>query len=409
MTHQERLDFCVSRNPNKPNTKIVKWLNRNSLGKNINYFLSHDNDSSENPFRFPNDYTHLYKSFREITVAGLEDFDYDNPAEFFYIELTDKEKAEITKLLGEDWEDDDYALLPGVNVEYTLPDGIDKAKVQRLREQIVNKKLSNLINDFDYLEGHTGYLDLIISLPSDIENHIPEYTELLVTLFEEKYPNVILRITFISGWDSIFYQSFGCVYTPIFLEIDDSASDSIKSLMDDLGIAESEDDEEEEINVWIPPRYDIEGHGRMIEDYEILDFDDEENNERLELYIDEFSQSPLYTDTFTSSDLIDFVKDSTLNIGSFKTYSYVPEEALTEALQNLIEEYDLMLDGGLDCRFIIYIGPDFGDKESLIQTAEDTIRETLDSTFENHISFKVAIAENKDLTGSGDLSIQVYN
>ena len=397
MTHQERIDFCRSRNNIVPDATIVKWLERNLLANKIKLFLSGD----PTDFKFPNDYVHLYQPGVVITIPLEEDDLYLGGGVLFnYSNLTEEDEEEIAHVL----DDDDWKSIDSE----TLSESED-VNLQKIREKVILREIDKLCYDFgDWFNIRRGYVDFQISLPGEVEQFIPVYRERIISVFEEKYPDLILRISFYPGFGIDLENSFKFVFTYIFFEIDEEATKQQRILKEEFGIRSWYDEiEEYSDNYFATPRQNIRNHGRMVD----KDFygADEETNEYLEWVINDFACSPLYSDGFTSSELIEFVEDSMCRIVSTEVHSYVPKNALSEALEILLDDNFYMFDGGFDVRFIIFVGPDFKDKKKLVLSARKVIIDKLRENFDNYIEFKVVVAEDENLSGSGDLLLYAFN
>ncbi|MBD5259481.1 MAG: hypothetical protein HDS46_01595 [Bacteroides sp.] len=401
MTHQERIDFCKLRHLESPDAKVVKWLKRNLSEHKIKLFLSGD----PTDFKYPNDYIHLHNPGVVYSIP-LEEYDlwWNGGTLFNYTEISEEDEREIGHLVDdEDWQSDS-------NFWSTLSES-EENQLNDIQERIITREMANLVSTFgDWLKNRHGYLDLAISLPFGVEQFIPKYREILITAFEKEYPDLILRISFDKGWNADFESGFKFVYTYIIFEIDVEESNKRRTLYEELGIKSWSDEVvDETLNIFTNPCKTVNGHGEILEQWREFIGADEDTNEYLQTLIQDFAYSPLYSDAYTSSDLIEFIEDSTCNVALVTVNAYDPKKALEEAMQNLIDEHYDMFEGGLDVRFIIYIGPNFEDKKSLIMSARDTIWEKLKENFENYIEFKVVVAHNQVLIGAGELIVCAFN
>lgn len=387
MTHQERIEFSTSRQKISPDAKIVKWLKRNSLELDIERFL----DGVPTDFNYPNDYAHLYIPYVSYDV---ETYGYEGD-DCYATHLTIEDREEICSVVGEE---EQYG-----NIDYS--DALEKEGVaQRLQaicERIILREIPHIVDDFN-LQGVKGYLDIALGVPHGLKQYLPEYQEILISEFEKKYPDIIVRLYLYDGWKAFYdYSGFKAIYKYILFKLDDSQRDLMTSLHADFGI-KSWEDEEEVVNVWPIPRHDIGDHGKHAEEWDILS-DDTETDEYLKEIINQFSDSALYNDSFTSKNLIDFAECSNGFIGVAEVHAYNAENALKEALDIIIQDYRDVVEDVSDIRFIIYIGSNFECKEILLSTATHTIKKCLKRDFHDDIDIKVAIAHSDDLSGGGDL------
>ena len=394
MTYQERIKFSKFRQKSSLDSRVMEYLKRNSLERKIKLFLTGD----PKDFRYPNDYGHLADPHVSYNVDMSE---FGGEIDYITTDLTDKDREEICTVTGEE---ERYG---NINYYEALQKKGVEQQLQAIRERIVLREIRQLANSFN-LNGMKGYLDLALGVPHGLKQYLPLYEHILIYEFEKEYPDIILRLYLYGDWEGDWdYNGFKAVYHYILFETHGDKRESGVSLYDDAEV--NPGDEEEEVNVWGVPRHKIRDHGKYVETDCILDDEDYENNEYLQFLINEFSSLPLFSDSFTSSDLIDFIKNSTYNTMGYDINSYTPEDALEEALGGLIGEAEEMLESGLDCRFIVYIGPDFEDKETLIHTVGETIQDYLNENLDYHINFKVVVAHLEDLSGSGALRIRVFN
>ena len=394
MTHEERIKYCRLRRPTSPDAKVVKWLeNHIDSTSLIRLFLR---SGDPNDFRYPNDYVHLYQPYKYYSIRENEDdLCFAGNTVFNYSEIKDKHKEQISKLVNYgDWEYD-FNFFPSLNDE-------EESQLQVIRDRIILEEISGLISYYDDLEGCKGYLDMTISLPYDVEASISKYREILISKFEEKYPDVFLRLSFYVGWDGCFSCSFKFVYRSIFIEVDSETSQLREYIYEELGITEDEEEDEEDTQIFLPPTTNLDGHGKQAQEWDVLS-DDAETDEYLKEIINQFSDSPLYNDAFTSKELIEFTECSNGFIGVSEVHAYNADDALSEALDIIIQDNRDVVEDVSDIRFIIYIGSNFEEKENLLSTAKYAIKKRLRKEFDNDVDIKVAIAHSNNLSGGGDL------
>ncbi len=386
------------RRPTCPDAKVEKWLENHIDSTSLIRLFLRDGDPTD--FRYPNDYVHLYQPYKYYSIRENEDdLWFDGGAVYNYSEIKDEYKEQISKFVDyEDWEYD-------VNFFPSLNDK-EEYQLQVIRDRIILEEISGLISYYNDLEGRKGYLDMTISLPQDVEASISKYREILISKFEEKYPDVFLRLSFYVGWDAWFTCSFEFVYRSIFIEVDSETSQIIENIYEDLGI--TEDDDEEDTQIFLPPTTNLDGHGKQAKEWDILS-DDAETDEYLKEIINQFSDSPLYNDAFTSKELIEFAERSNGFIGVSEVHAYNADDALSEALDIIIQDYRDVVEDVSDIRFIIYVGSNFEEKENLLSMAKYAIKKRLMKEFDNDIDIKVAIAQCDDLSGGGDLILHALS
>ena len=158
-------------------------------------------------------------------------------------------------------------------------------------------------------------------------------------------------------------------------------------------------------NIFIPPTRNIDGHGEKMDNPDNFDLLDDDSDDYLNGIVDEFSMAPLYTDEFTSKDLIYFLEiESRGNVEYAESQAYNANDALEDALGTIEKDFIG------DVYFLIYIGSKFEAKENLIDSAKRIIRKALrDELSEDEMpDFKVAIAQDSMLMGGADLRLFAF-
>lgn len=211
LTHQERMAYCTYRSNNRKDYKIGKYLWWKSLDRKIKLFLQFDKDY--NDFNYPDDYTHLTAPY---TSYNVEVDEYNGEIDPSYTTLTVEDREEICGVIGEEEENG--------NIDYynaSQKKGVAQ-QLQAIRERIILREISHIVDDFN-LQGINGYLDICLGVPEGVGRYIPLYREILISEFEKKYPNIILRLCLFEGWDGEWdYQGFMAVYWFILFELNTS-------------------------------------------------------------------------------------------------------------------------------------------------------------------------------------------
>lgn len=159
-------------------------------------------------------------------------------------------------------------------------------------------------------------------------------------------------------------------------------------------------------NIFIPPTRNIEGHGENMDETDRLYSFDAETEDYLKGIINEFSMAALYTDEFTSKDLIYFLEiESRGNVEYAESHAYNANDALEDALGTIEKDFIC------DVYFLIYIGSNFEAKENLIDSAKRIIRKALreEISEDDMPDFKVAIAQDRMLMGGADLRLYAFD
>lgn len=326
----------------------------------IKSFCKSCDDKIFYPYSFPEDYSFEDPSEIELVSCAMHyDFEKICPEEYFPSQ----------QLLERFVADKDHEY--GDNYFMCQPD----------REQIAKTLINQALEDKrDNIP--TTHADFLFHFPSELEARIPEYQDKIANALTLMFPDKQIRVAATTWTAEDPNCSAGFYLSHVYY--------NVRKIGD-----------YEKQQIFLPPTKNIIGHGTKV--YESLEFDDEKANELITEIINEFSEAALYNNSFTSADLIKFVYGSCENVGMAEVHAYTPEEALTEALEIISDEYPEIFEiPDYSYRFIIYIGSNFENKENLILTAKKTIKKYLKLDDELN-EFEVAIAHSDDLTGAGDL------
>lgn len=346
-------------------------LQRNSNCKIIPFF---DNDSEEMvkqfselgddriffPYSFPHDYSFDYPAELELISYSVDHEDYYLPSDM----LLKRFNADKDGIYGDNYFMHQY---------------------DRIR--IVEILIETLIHD---LEDNipASHADFMFHFASELEARIPEILKKFADALIAMYPNKRVRVGATTWGAESPESSAGFYISYIFYNIHKI--------------------DEEDTKIFLPPTTNLDGHGKQAKEWDILS-DDAETDKYLKEIINQFSDSPLYNDAFTSKDLIEFVERSNGFIGVSEVHAYNADDALSEALDILIQDYRDVVEDVSDIRFIIYVGSNFEEKENLLSRAKYAIKKRLMKEFDNDIDIKVAIAQCDNLCGGGDLILHALS
>lgn len=340
--------------------KIVPIFEKNSE-ELVKYFANSCDEQIFFPYSFPADFSFDYPSELELVCCAMHYGDGICAEDYFPSqELLERFKADRDGTYGDN---------------YYLCQSDRKSIIELLIEAFIRDQKDNI---------PTTHADFLFHFPSELEGSIPEYLIKIADSLTAMFPDKQIRVS-ATSWSAEepcssagFYLSYIC-----------------------YNIYEIENEKDQEI--FMPPTKNVSGHGKQAHEWDILS-DDDETDKYLKGIINQFSESALYNNAFTSENLIDFVECSSGYIGMAEVHAYNADYALTECLDIIFNDYRDVVEDVSDIRFIIYIGSNFEGKDNLIHSAVNTIRKYLRNEFgSDQAAFKVAIAHCEDLCGGGDL------
>lgn len=332
----------------------------------VERFAKTYDEKSFYPYSFPKDYSFDYPAVLELDSYAMHDGE-EGADEYFPSE-------DLLQRIVDNYEpgDDNFFLSQG-NREYITELLID--------EFIQNQKDSIPTTNADFL----------LHLPSELEVYIPQYMEKIAEELASMFPDKQIRISATTWGAESPDRSAGFYLSYILYNI-------------------YEIDEEDELyEKFLTPTEDVVGHAIYLNERDGLDLDDSISDDYLKGLIEDFDQASLFTDETTSSDLIDFVEHSRGNVSIADIHAHDAKNALKEAVETTIDEYHSVYIDATDVCFIIYIGPNFEEKKTLLYSARKTIRNCIRDKFNDSIQIRLAIALDEDLSGGGDLRLYVIS
>lgn len=325
----------------------------------VNRFVKSCDEKIFYPYSFPKDYSFDYPAVLELDSyamnGGEEGADEYFPSEDLLQRIVDKYE-------------------PG-NDNFFLSQENRKTITELLIDEFIRDQKGRI---------STTNADFLLHLPSELEVYVPQYLEKIAEELTTMFPDKQIRVSATTWTAERTDRSAGFYLSYILYNI-------------------YEIDEVDE--VFLTPNEDVVGHAIYLNEWNGLDLDDSISDDYLKELIVDFDHAPLFTDETTSSDLIDFVKHSRGNVSIADIHTYNAKNALKEAIETSIDENPSVYNDATEVCFIIYIGPNFEEKTTLLYSARKTIRICLIDKFNNSINFRIAIALDENLTGGGDLRL----
>lgn len=388
----DRLTFCCARASDnlKLKPEVHQWLEDSIFDEKCEDIMSWFK-AEYYALNWPIDYAHLY-DIDTVVKLNIDEDSYYEGFDLLEENVSESDCIVIHKTLNDYFHGD----LPYDNISKVRWDTeryeyseLFFALCQEERKKIIERHLRNIVSKFKF-RGDESYLDLMISVPKEVEKYISHYIELVVRLFAKKNPNVRVRTAFSQHYSDTIAES--CTVLWIY------ASFTIKSESDTPCLVDNKKSDE----LYSESPLDIvENHGDSYD--EIEDYSDEFS---LKEALHKFDNAKLYTNWLTSKEVLEDGYGIDMADIYADAHVYCSDDALSDAVSNLIEDYECEIATCAIISIVIFIGTNFQNKKFLFQNAKTIILKEFRERFpEETINIKIGIAHDPYMKGECELSL----